>query len=272
MPAQIEKCETFIKLHEAETAWVIPNPWDVGSAKLLQGLGFKALATTSSGFAYTLGRADGEVTLEEKLQHCKSIAGATNIPVNADFENGFAEDAMAVAANIKRLAETGIAGCSIEDYSRDEHVLYDFSRAVERVQAAAEAIAELNIPIQLTARAENLLRGVDDLDDTIARLKAFESAGADVLYAPGISTLQQLQRVTSELEKPFNVLASFIPTASVAEFSAAGANRISVGGSLNYAAINPVIVAGKEMLGQGSFHWLDSAVKGAELKRLLAGK
>ena len=211
MPDQLEKCETFKNLHREEQAWVIPNPWDVGSARLLQGLGFRALATTSSGFAYTLGRADGEVTLEEKLFHCKSIVSSTDIPVNADFENGFNEDTAMVAENIKRLAETGVAGCSIEDYSRDEHVLYDFSRSVERVQAAAEAIAELNIPIQLTARAENLLRGVDDLDDTIARLKAFEAAGADVLYAPGIDSLERLQTVTCELEKPFNVLASFVP-------------------------------------------------------------
>lgn len=269
MRTQIEKCEQLVVLHKAKTAWVIPNPWDVGSAMVLEGLGFKALATTSSGFAYTLGRADGEVSLEEKLQHCKQIAEATSIPINADFENGFADDPDEVAINVMRVAETGIAGCSIEDYSRDEHSLYDFSLAVERVQAAAEAIANLNLPIQLTARAENLLRGVIDIDDTIRRLQAFEAAGADVLYAPGITTLEDLSRITSAVGKPFNVLASMMPEATVDQFTAAGAVRISVGGALNNAAVSPLISAGKEMLEQGSFSWLGNLAPGKEIRSLL---
>ncbi|PCJ22942.1 MAG: 2-methylisocitrate lyase [SAR86 cluster bacterium] len=272
MPSQLQKCQAFAELHNSKTAWIIPNPWDVGSAKLLEGLGFKALATTSSGFAYTLGRADGEVTLEEKLQHCQSIAAATTIPVNADFENGFAEDTATMVANIKRLAETGVAGFSIEDYSRDNHVIYDFSHAVERIQASGEAIKETGLPIQLTARAENLLRGVDDLEDTIKRLQAFEEAGADVLYAPGIKSLSDLRIVTAELNKPFNVLASLFSDTTVEQFSEAGAVRISVGGALNYTAINPLIIAGTEMLQKGSFEWLQHMAKGAQVKQLLSRK
>ncbi len=270
MLTQVQKCESLAALHRSDSAWVIPNPWDVGSAKLLQGLGFKALATTSSGFAYTLGRADGEVSINEKLLHCSMLSNATEIPISADFENGYAEEFAGIVENIKRLAETGVAGFSIEDYSRDQHKLYEFSKALDRVQTAVETIAELGIPLQLTARAENLLRGSDDLEDTIKRLQAFEAAGADVLYAPGIKTLDQLKQVTSSLRKPFNVLASFIPQAKVADFNESGANRISLGGSLNFAAIDPVIKAGNEILKQGSFDWLGARASGAELSRLLS--
>ena len=178
MTSQAEKCARLAALHTGTETFVIPNPWDIGSAKLLQGLGFAALATTSAGFAYTLGRADGEVTLAEKLAHCAALAHATTIPVSADFENGFADDPDDVATNVLALAATGVAGCSIEDYARDSHTLYPFEQAVERVQAAAAAVASLDVEFQLTARAENLLRGVDDLDATIARLRAFEAAGA----------------------------------------------------------------------------------------------
>ena len=181
MISQKMKCETFADLHQREGAFVIPNPWDLGSARLLQGLGFVALATTSAGLAYTLGRGDGEVTLAEKLDHCAQLATGTSIPINADFENGFADDPETMAVNLLQAAGTGIAGCSIEDFSRDTRSLYDFELAVERVQAAAEAVAGLDMPFQLTARAENFLRGVNDLEDTIRRLQAFEAAGAHVL-------------------------------------------------------------------------------------------
>ena len=269
MAVQKLKCETFAQLHQQPGAFLIPNPWDIGSAKVLQSMGFKALATTSSGLAYTLGRADGEVTLEEKLTHCSALAQNTTIPINADFENGFADDPETVAVNLLKVASTGIAGCSIEDYSRDSHCLYDFSLAVERVQAAAAAVATLKIPFQLTARAENLLRGVDDLDDTIKRLQAFEAAGANVLYAPGIRSLQQLQQVTSAINAPFNVLAPFIPDASVTEFAAAGAKRISIGGALNWAAVAPLLKAGQEMIAQGTFTWTAATASGSEVKKLL---
>jgi len=272
MPSQLEKCATFAELHNSPTAWIIPNPWDVGSAKLLQGLGFQALATTSSGFAYTRGCADGEVNLEEKLEHCRALAAATTIPLNADFENGFAEEHNALSANIESLLGTGIAGFSIEDYSREEHKVVDFYEAVDRIQVAVQTIAESNIPIVLTARAENLLRGVDDVDDTIKRLNAFAVAGADVLYAPGIRSLEHLKIISSQVDKPLNVLASLMPDATVADFTRAGASRISVGGALNYAAVNPVIAAGKEMLEHGSFGWLQSLARGAEIKQLFSNE
>jgi 2-methylisocitrate lyase-like PEP mutase family enzyme len=268
---QLEKCIDFIHLHEADSAWVIPNPWDVGSAKLLQSLGFKALATTSSGFAYTLGRADGEVSLEEKLQHCSMLCKATDIPVSADFEDGYSEDIKGIVENIKRLADTGVAGFSIEDYSRVRHELYDFGEAVERVAAAVETIAELGLPLVLTARAENLLRGADDLEITIKRLQAFEAAGADVLYSPGIKSLEQLSAVTTAINKPFNVLASFMTGTTVAEFEKCGASRISLGGSLNYSAIDPVQRAGLEMIENGTFDWLGGRADSASVKQFLEG-
>ncbi len=256
MNTQTEKCEELARLHRQDHAFIIANPWDIGSAKLLQGLGFKALATTSAGLAYTLGRVDGEVTLQDKLAHCSALAMHTNIPISADFENGFAHVPKSVADNILQLVETGVAGCSIEDYDPDKNVIYDFNFSVERIQAAAEAVASLDMPFQLTARAENLLRGVDNLDDTIKRLQAYEAAGANVLYAPGINSLTQLKEVTRQLETPFNALAPLIKDASVADLYSAGAVRISVGGALNWAAVNPVLMAGTEMLEDGSFDWV----------------
>lgn len=268
--SQTEKCEQFARLHQQDEVFLIPNPWDTGSARILQGLGFPALATTSSGFAYTLGRNDGEVSLEEKLAHCAELAGNTDIPINTDFENGFSEDPAIVGNNVIKMIETGVAGCSIEDYSRDNHILYDFDLAVERIQAAAEAVASVDMPFQLTARAENLLRGVNDLDDTIRRLQTYSAAGADVLYAPGINSLEQLEQVTNEIDKPFNVLAPFIRGATVAALGDAGAQRISVGSALTWVAINPLIRAGKETLEQGSFNWLSEMASGEEIKKLLA--
>ena len=269
MPNQAEKCEAFADLHGAPGAFVIPNPWDAGSARLLQGMGFKALATTSAGFAFTAAKTDGQVTLEEKLAHCKAICTATDIPVNADFENGFADDPEIVYQNVLKVAATGVAGCSIEDYSRDHSSIYDFNVAVERVQAAVEAVATLDMPFQLTARAENLLRGVNNLDDTLKRLQAYEQAGAHVLYAPGINNLADLRTVTNELQKPFNVLAVFFRNTTVDDFIAAGAKRISVGGALAWASLKPALDAGKEMLEQGSFNWVTSIASGAEVKKLL---
>ena len=249
------KCEVFIELHQQPGAFIIPNPWDIGSAKLLQGMGFKALATTSSGLAYTLGRVDGEVSLDEVLGHCAQLSVNTDIPINADFENGFADSPEQVAINVIKIVSTGVAGCSIEDYSSDEDKIYDFDHAVDRVQAAVEAVAALGFPFVVTARAENLLHGALDLYDTIRRLQAFEKVGANVLYAPGIASLGQLREVTNELTVPFNVLAPFIPDATQDELAAAGAKRISIGGALNWAAVNPVLLAAQEMLEQGSFAW-----------------
>ena len=269
MATQLEKCEQFNLLHQEPGAFIIPNPWDAGSAKLLQGMGFKALATTSAGLAYTLGRVDGEVSLEDKLLHCKQVTAATTIPITADFENGFAHEPEKVAINVRSVIETGVAGCSIEDYNPDLELIYDFSLAVERIAAAAEVIAAQNLPVLLTARAENLLRGVKDLDDTISRLQAYESAGAQVLYAPGIANLEQLKQVTDELNHPFNVLAPFIRDASVEGFARAGAKRISVGGALHWAALNPVMVAGEEMLQRGTFSWAGNTANSGDVNKLL---
>lgn len=268
-PSQAEKCVRFEQLHQQDDVFLIPNPWDIGSARLLQGMGYEALATTSSGFAHTLGRPDGLVTLEEKLQHCRALSEATTIPINADFENGFADDPEGVAINVRRVIHTGIAGCSIEDYDRDRHVIYSISESVERVRAAAEVVASFQMPFQLTARAENLLRGVDDLGDTIKRLHAYAAAGANVLYAPGIRSLHDLQRVTEELDRPFNVLAPLFSDATVQDFATAGAKRISMGGALNWISVAPLIRAGKEMLEQGSFFWTEDLASSGEVRKYL---
>jgi len=269
-PTQQDKCIAFANLHQSDAAFIIPNPWDAGSARLLQGLGFKAIATTSAGLAHTFARTDGQISLAETLAHCKALAELTSIPINADFENGFADNPVTVAENVLKLVDTGVAGCSVEDFSRDSLTLYDFNFAVERVQAAAEAVATLDMPFQLTARAENLLRGVKDLEDTILRLQAFEKAGANVLYAPGINTLDQLRQITSEVSLPFNVLAPFFRGVTVDEFAAAGASRISVGGALNWLTVKPLITAGKEMLESGTFDWTAGMASGGEIKELLS--
>lgn len=271
MTSQSEKCDRFAALHSQPGAFIIPNPWDAGSAKILQSLGFKALATTSAGFAYALGRADGKPTLEDKLAHCRSLAAATDVPVNADFEDGFADDPETVAVNVRRLIETGVAGGSIEDFSRRTRTLFSRSQAVERLHAAVEVVVKSGVAFQLTARAENLLRGVNDLDDTIQRLQAYQAAGADVLYAPGIRTLDDLRTVTGSIQRPFNVLGVFMPDASMEDFAAAGAKRVSVGGALTWAAVKPLLDAGREMLESGTFGWVRNTASGAEVNRLLQG-
>ena len=268
---QADKCLEFQALHESPDAFIIPNPWDVGSARIFQGLGFKALATTSSGFAYTLGKNDGEPTLLEQLEHCRALAAATEIPISVDFENGYAASPEAVAANVSSLMETGVAGCSIEDFDRDDKVLYELPLAVERVAAAVEAVKGVGFPFMLTARAEHLLRGGSDLDEVITRLQAFESAGADVLYAPGITRIEDLRVITSAVSKPVNVLGVMMPNSSVADFHAAGAKRISIGGALTYAAVRPVIEFGERMLNEGSFAWTSEMASGARISELLAG-
>jgi len=268
MATQQEKCKAFKDLHHTGEAFIVPNPWDPGSAKVLEGLGFKALATTSIGLAYTLGVADYEISLDQLLAFCKALSSATNVPVTVDFENGFATKPELVAKNMERLFETGVAGCSIEDFDRDTRKVYDFTLAVERIEAAVAAVSTLDMPFQLTARAENLLRGVENLDDTVKRLKAFEAAGAHVLYAPAIRSLGQLKAVTSELSRPFNVLAPFIKGASVTELHDHGATRISLGGALNWHAVSAIIRAGKEMLATGTFDWTNDVASKDEIKVL----
>ena len=270
MTRQADKATAFRALHERPGAFVIPNPWDVGSARLLQGLGFEALATTSAGFANALGKLDGQTRLEEKLIHCQALAAATDVPISADFENGFAHEPDAVAINLMRVAEAGVVGASIEDFTRDEtRPIYDFALAVERVQAAAEAARKLVFPFTLTARAENLLHGIRDMDDTIRRLQAFAAAGADVVYAPGLRTLEQVEAVTRAVDKPVNVLAPMVRGATVAALAKAGAKRLSLGSALANAALAAAIRAGKELRESGGFDWLGGLVPGTEIAQLI---
>lgn len=271
MAMQKEKAERFKALHERASAFIIPNPWDIGSARLLAGLGFAALATTSAGFANSLGRLDGQVTLSELLEHCHDLCAATELPVSADLENCFADEPAKAAQTILRAAQAGLVGGSIEDYSGDPaHPIYDFELAVERVQAAAEAAHALDFSFTLTARAENLLHGRHDLDDTIRRLQAYEAAGADVLYAPALTTLDEVRLVTSAVSKPVNVLAPMLKGVTVAQLAEAGAKRISVGGALARAALTALLRAGKEMREQGSFRWTSDLASGADVNRLLS--
>ena len=251
MLSQIEKAHVFKALHESGETFVIPNPWDAGSALLLQQAGFKALATTSSGFAQSIGKVDGEVSLEEKLGHCRLLASVTDVPISADFENGFADAPQAAAQNILKLAETGVAGGSIEDYSRS--AIYDFNHAVDRVAACAEAVAELSFPFTLTARVEGLLRRTCTLDEAITRLQAFEKAGADVLYAPGLKSLEEVKAVIGAVSRPVNVLAPFMPGVTLADYAELGVTRISVGGALAGKIHKATLAAASKMFESGRF-------------------
>jgi 2-methylisocitrate lyase-like PEP mutase family enzyme len=271
MVTQREKAERFKALHEREGAFVIPNPWDVGSARLLAGLGFEALATTSAGFANSLGRLDGQMARGEVIEHCRSLSAATELPVSADLENCFADDPAEVGKTILLGARAGLVGGSIEDYSSEPSGrIYEFGLAVERVHAAAEAARSLDFPFVLTARAENLIRGRNDLDDTIRRLQAFEAAGADVLYAPGLKTLDEVRLAAGALTKPLNVLAPLVKGATVAQMADASAKRISVGGALARAALTALVRAGVEMRDAGSFEWTSDLVSSATVKKLLS--
>lgn len=242
-----EKAQAFRALHEGAEAFAIPNPWDRGSALLLQGLGFKALATTSLGLANMLGRK--RASLQDILDNCRAIADCTDLPVNVDLENGFADDPREAAGAIVLAHEHGAVGGSIEDSSGDpSSPIYDFALAVERVHAAVEAARSLPIPFVLTARAENFLHGRRDLDDTIRRLQAFERAGADVLYAPGLRTLEEIRTVVGAVTRPFNVVMGFAdPSITLEELSEAGVRRVSIGGGLSRIALQAFLAAATEM-------------------------
>jgi 2-methylisocitrate lyase-like PEP mutase family enzyme len=243
------KADDFRALHEGD-AFIIPNPWDAGSAKVLERLGFKALATTSSGFAFTLGRLDGSASLDEVAAHVGALAEATDLPISVDLENGYGADPESAALAIERVAAKGAVGGSIEDYDPAGHI-YELTHAVERVAAAAEAAHRLPFPFVLTGRAENHIRGNPDLDDTIARLQAYEQAGADVLYAPGLRTPEQIHAVCDAVSKPVNVLA--VPALSFAEIAGAGAQRISVGGALTWVAAGALVDAARAIRERGDF-------------------
>jgi 2-methylisocitrate lyase-like PEP mutase family enzyme len=260
MRTQQAKATAFQGLHEGEP-FVIPNPWDAGSARVLAALGFEALATTSSGFAFTLGRLDGNVTLDETVQHVSTLAGATDLPISVDLENGYGTEPESAALAVTRVAEAGAVGGSIEDYDPTGY-LYDLPHAVERVAAAVEAARRFGWPFTLTARAENHIRGNPDLGDTIARLQAFEAAGADVLYAPGLETAAEIRAVCDAISKPVNVLARRGLT--FAEIAEAGAQRVSVGGSLTWTAVNALADAATEIRDRGNFSSLGDGSRLAE--------
>jgi 2-methylisocitrate lyase-like PEP mutase family enzyme len=252
---QEQKAAALQALH-AGSPFVIPNPWDAGSARVLAALGFKALATTSSGLAFTLGRVDGEVTLDEVVEHARTLDRATALPVSVDLENGYAADAATAASAVARVAEAGAVGASIEDYDPSGRI-YELHHAAERVAAAAETAGRLGFPFALTARAENHIRGNPDLGDTIARLQAFEAAGADVLYAPGLRTPAEIRAVCDAVSKPVNVLAH--RGLSMAEIVRAGAQRVSVGGSLTWVAVNAMAAAATEIRDRGDFSSLGAS-------------
>jgi 2-methylisocitrate lyase-like PEP mutase family enzyme len=254
MERQERKGEAFRELHEG-APFVIPNPWDAGSARVLAGLGFQAFASTSSGFAFTLGRPDGGATLDEVAAHASMLDRATDLPVSVDLENGYGADPELAATAITRIAEAGAVGGSIEDYDPSGR-LYAVQHATERVAAAAEAARALGFPFMLTARAENHIRGNTDLDDTIARLSSYEAAGADVLYAPGLATPQEIRAVCDAVSKPVNVLA--LPGLSMVDIVEAGARRVSVGGGLTWTAVDAMVAAAVRIRDHGDFSGLRS--------------
>ncbi|MBH3429318.1 isocitrate lyase/PEP mutase family protein [Pseudomonas alkylphenolica] len=273
MDVQTLRAEAFKALHERERAFVIPNPWDAGSAKLLASLGFEALATTSAGLAFSLGRpdAEGAMTLEETLDNARTIVDATALPVAADLENGFSDDPKGCAEAILQGAQAGLVGGSIEDASGNpDEPIYSFHHAVERVEAAVSAARSLEFPFMLCARAENLLHGRMDLDDTIARLQAFAEAGADVLYAPGLRTADEIRAVVQAVApKPVNVLMGMSGVnLSVNQLQDLGVRRISVGSSLMRAAFGAFYRGAEEILGQGTFSYGEQALPFDRLNQL----
>jgi 2-methylisocitrate lyase-like PEP mutase family enzyme len=261
---QAEKARRFLALHSDERPLLLPNPWDLGSTLLLASLGFDALATTSSGFAATLGRLDGSVTRDEAMAHAASLAAATELPISADLENGFGDDPGDVAETLRLAIAAGLAGCSVEDFSgREDAPIYDAGLAVERVRAAVEVAHAGPVHLVLTARAENYLHGRPDLGDTIARLQAYQEAGADVLYAPGLTRLDDIRRLVAEVDRPVNVLARpGVP--SVAELAAAGVSRISVGGAFAFAALGAVVEAARELTSEGTYTFWERASIGVQ--------
>lgn len=268
---QQEKAHHFRALHQGRHAFVIANAWDAGSARVLAGLGFPALATSSGACAGVLGRRDGNVTRDEALAHCRAIVAATELPVSADLENGFGDAPADAAQTILMAADTGLVGGSIEDATgKADHPLYPMAQAVERVAAAVEAARSLPFPFTLTARAENFLRGNPSLEDTIARLQAFEKAGADVLFAPGLPDLAAVRAVCSALGKPVNFMAGIKGRSfTVAELQAAGVHRISLATSLYRAAMTGLVEAAREAREQGTFTYLDRSLPTAELNQFM---
>ncbi len=271
---QSDKGKRFQALHERAGAFIIPNPWDAGTARILEQLGFEALTTTSAGLAYTLGKRDGtgDVTRDETIANAKAVVDATDLPVAADLENGFGDSPEAAAETIRLAGEVaGLVGGSIEDSTGNpESPIYDFARAVERIAAAVEAARAFQFPFVLVARAENYLHGRPDLDDTIRRLQAFEAAGADALYAPGLTKAEEIRAVCSSVTKPVNVVMGLRSGSfSVAELAAMGVRRISVGSSLSRAALTGFMSAAREMKEHGTFTYAERAIPYADVNALM---
>jgi 2-methylisocitrate lyase-like PEP mutase family enzyme len=267
MTTQTEIAARFLDLHRPGSPLLMPNAWDQGAAKVLGHLGFQALATTSSGFAATLGRLDGSVSREEAIAHSAAIVAATGLPVSADLENCYADDPAGVAQTVALAGQAGLAGCSIEDSTGDDgQPIYDIGVAVERVAAAAEAAHSGAARLVLTARAENYLHGRPDLAGTIARLQAYQAAGADVLYAPGLSRLADIRQVVTSLDRPVNVLA-VAGAPSVSELAEAGVSRISVGGAFAFAALGALVDAATELRDQGTYGYLRGTATGRQAVR-----
>lgn len=268
MTTPAEKRKVFRKLHESG-CFVIPNPWSPGTARYLEGLGFKALASTSSGYAHSQGFSDGALTLDQVLTHYREIASATSVPVNADFENCFAHEPAEVAINVKRCVETGVAGLSVEDYSNDDKTpIYDFDLAVARVKAARKAIDEVGGDVILTGRAEGVLHGRTDLADAIKRVRAFSDAGADCLYVPGIKTREQIVEVVKAVApKPVNLLNHTTLGFTVKDITEMGVRRISVGGTLSRVAMDAFIKSARDIAENGRFDSFGGIVSNAELNK-----
>jgi 2-methylisocitrate lyase-like PEP mutase family enzyme len=265
--------ERFRDLHASGDVLVLPNPWDIGTARLFANLGFQGLATTSAGLAFSLGRRDGDgaVSRDETLEHVRTIVDATTLPVTADLENGFGESPETVARTVRLAGEVGLAGASIEDATYEpDHPIFDRGLAIERIQAAVEAAHALPYPFTLTARSENFIRGRPDLDDTLSRLQAFEAAGADVLYAPGLPDESALRLACSSVAKPLNYVAGFGPTRfSVAQLKEFGVRRVSIGTSFCRAGLTAVVRAAREVLDQGSFAYVDGIHSVADFNELI---
>jgi 2-methylisocitrate lyase-like PEP mutase family enzyme len=261
----------FLELHRPGRPLLLPNPWDPGSARLLAWLGFEALATTSSGFAATLGRLDGSVTQAEAFDHAAAIVGAAELPVSADLENGFADDPAGVAETVGLALQAGLAGCSVEDATgRPDDPIYEAGLAAERIQAAAEVAHRGPVHLVLTARAENYLHGRPDLAGTVARLQAYQEAGADVLYAPGLRRLEDIRQLVASVDRPVNVLAT-AGAPPVAELAAAGVSRVSVGGAFAFAALGAVVEAATEFRDSGTYGFTDGAAAGRAAVRTAFG-
>jgi len=271
MPAQAEKGHTFRALHARERAFIIPNPWDAGSARLLAYLGFEALATTSAGYAFSAGQPDHGVDRHAMLAHLSAIASATSLPVSADLENGFGDSPEIVAETIRLAAAAGVVGGSIEDMSpQPGHAIYERAHAAERVRAAAEAARALPFPFTLTARAENYLAGRPDLKDTIERLQAYQMAGADVLYAPGLTGREELAAVVSSVDRPVNVVMGLQGVRlGLDDLSAMGVRRVSAGSALCRTALGAFLRAAREMRQHGTFTFADEAVSCREINGML---